>query len=132
MCFLCNKIGFFGFMFIFIGYNFDIKGKFHSFDNFLGNAYIELETSDGRKIKTECTPLESFNKFSCDIKLIKYPLDNVDVILPINAPNTKAYTFLNWEQTIGASPGKSNVFSKINCLPEESNVFIPSSIEING
>ena len=113
-------------------FDFSIEGKFNSTPEFLDNAYFELETSNGTKIKTECSPFEITNSFQCSINLIKYPLNNVDLILPTKAPYTKAYSFVNWEETIGASPGKSNVFSKVKCLPEESNVFIPTSIEING
>ena len=61
-----------------------------------------------------------------------YPLEGIDLYLPINAPQTKGYKFKNWEKIIGIYPGESNKIRSVTCLPEIINTFIPSSIEAKG
>ena len=113
-------------------YDFYIEGVFSEKSSILDKVYLDIETSDGRKFQSVCTPSSktstSSDQLQCNIEICLYPLDNVDIILPTKAPNANGYSFPNWESTIGASPGTSNVISKVTCLPKEKNIFIPSSI----
>lgn len=61
-----------------------------------------------------------------------YPLDNVNLYLPIKAPQSSIYKFKNWKKIIGSIPDETNKIPEITCLPYEINTFIPSSIKIKG
>ena len=115
-------------------YDFYIEGVFSEKSSILDKVYLDIETSDGRKFQSMCTPFSKTSytpdELQCNIEICLYPLDNVDIILPTKAPNANGYSFPNWESTIGASPGTSNVISKVTCLPKEKNIFIPSSIDV--
>ena len=99
------------------------------------NIYIEFTTSE-KKIKSKCYTVE-FNSFSlhylsCEIDIsLYYPLNNVDVFLPVNAPQVSGYKFVNWEKVIGNNPDISNKIT-ISCLPKESNTFNINSIKADG
>ena len=115
-------------------YEFYIDGKLNDKNNTLTHNFtMDLGTSDGKKIKANCSPYNALegNKFLCEIDK-EYPLNNLDILLPIKAPKVEKYTFKNWEQTIGANPGISNkIFSETN---EDNfvNTFIPSSTSVTG
>ena len=55
-------------------------------------------------------------------------LDNVNIILPTEAPKVDKYTFKNWNITIGANPGTSHVLKDAVCIPKVANKFTSSSI----
>ena len=95
---------------------------------------INLDTSSDKIIEATCTPFfnEIFSYFLCEINICVYPLNNIDIYLPINPPKLKKYGFKNWKEIIGNSPGISNKISKVTCLPKEKNIFIPSSIKSEG
>ena len=59
-------------------------------------------------------------------------LSNVDIYLPVKPPQKQGYEFINWEETIGANEGKSNLISNVKCLPEEQNIYTITSIQTNG
>ena len=61
-----------------------------------------------------------------------YPLDNVNLYLPIKAPESSIYKFKNRKKIIGEIPGETNKIPEITCLPSEINTFIPSSIKSKG
>ena len=117
-------------------YYFFIYGNFSEKPDFFEDITIELETSDNMKLKSKCQLSDKiFNipqSLDCDIEVYLYPLNNVDIIFPLKPPKIKGYTFLNWENTIGSEPGKSNVISNVICKPKEKNIFIPYSVELNG
>ena len=112
-------------------YEFKIKGKFSSIT--YDTLTLDLETSNQKKIKAECTPLNLvvFSQFLCEIDIAKYPLDKVDIIFPTTAPNTKSFTFQDWDKVIGKQPGVSNKISKVDCKLD-THTFIPSSISLEG
>ena len=93
---------------------------------------MDLDTSSNNKINAECRPIQTLGvyEFSCIIDISKYPLNNVDILLPTKAPQVSQYTFKNWEQVIGAQPGVCNKIAAVSCLPEAADTFTPSSIEI--
>ena len=70
----------------------------------------------------------SVHKLLCTIDSSVYPLDNVNIILPTEAPKVDKYTFKNWDATIGPNPGISNVLRDAVCIPKISNKFTSSSI----
>ena len=112
-------------------YDFYIEGQFFGKTNILKKFYLQLETSSGSKITSMCTPFQFLgHRFQCSIEICRYPLNNDDIILPVETPQDSNYDFFNWKEIIGTSPGISNVISNVNCLPEESNVFVPSSIDV--
>ena len=112
-------------------YDFDIiissfSDSVSSFDTIT----FDVQTSDGRKLETNCNPLNILSsKFMCHIN-VRYPLEKTDILLPTQAPTVQNYAFKNWEQVIGANPGVSNKIGNVTCLPEEKNTFIPSSVTI--
>ena len=112
-------------------YDFDIiissfSDSVSSFDTIT----FDVQTSDGKKLQTNCSPYSFLSsKFTCHID-VRYALDKADILLPTNAPTVDKYAFKNWEQTIGANPGVSNKIGDVTCLPEEKNTFIPSSVTV--
>ena len=114
-------------------YDIDIEGEFSKEVNILSKVYMNLTTSSGKKIKAMCTPFDktsfSTSYLQCSIDICKYPLENVDIYLPTEAPKQAGYLIKNWENTIGKEPGVSNKINGVSCLPEIKNTFIPSSIE---
>ena len=115
-------------------FNFDIEGEFSKDINILDKVNINLSTSSGKTIKSKCTPFSetSFQnaRLQCDIDICIFPLENIDIYLPIKAPTVKGYKFNYWKAIIGAEPGVSNVIKNVNCLPKITNIFIPSEIKI--
>ncbi len=117
-------------------YTYGIQGHFSQ--STYGVPYqieFDLDTSSGNKIKTTCHPSEILNDnidaMSCTIDISKYPLENVDVLLPTTAPQLNDLNFTNWKEVIGATPGESNkIGTNVNCVSSIENVFIPSSVEI--
>ena len=88
------------------------------------------------KLKSKCQLYDKLfgspQSLSCDIEVYLYPLNNVDIIFPLKPPKINGYSFPNWENSIGAEPGISNVIPNVKCLPKEKNIFIPYSVELNG
>ena len=117
-------------------YTYWIKGKFSdSTDSSPYTIEFDLDTSSGNKIKTTCHPSDCLNgnsdRMSCKIDISRYPLENVNVLLPTTAPQFNNINFTNWKETIGANPGESNkIGTNVNCVSDIENVFIPSSVEI--
>ena len=114
-------------------YTFSIAGTFSGSTSYFTESFIlDLDTSSGNKINAECRPIQTLGvyEFSCIIDISKYPLNNVDILLPTKAPQVSQYTFKNWEQVIGAQPGTSNKIAAVTCQPETEDTFTPSSIEI--
>ena len=117
-------------------YTYGIQGHFSQ--STYGVPYqieFDLDTSSGNKIKTTCHPSEILNDnidaMSCTIDISKYPLENVDVLLPTTAPQLNDLNFTNWKEVIGATPGESNkIGTNVNCVSSIENVFIPSSVEV--
>ena len=90
-------------------------------------------TSKGKKIKAMCTPFDkilSSNAYlQCSINICKYPLENVDIYLPVETPTQSGYIIKHWKNVIGQNPGSSNKIERVTCLPEVKNIFIPTLIE---
>ena len=97
---------------------------------------INLNTPSDQKIEATCIPYYTklIQYFICQINICEYPLNNIDIYLPIEPPISEKYGFINWKNIIGESPGISNKISKskVTCLPKELNTFIPSSIKSEG
>lgn len=109
-------------------YEFDIKGTYNGSPSIFDDFELGLETSDGRKIKSNCTPYKVLllSKVTCRIDNCLYPLDKVDIVFPTTTPQIDRFTFLNWEKEIG---GKK--IPNVNCLTKDfDNIFKPSSIEL--
>ena len=68
----------------------------------LDKVYLDIETSDGRKFQSMCTPFSktstSSDQLQCTIEICLYPLDNVDIILPTKAPKVNGYLFQTGNQ----------------------------------
>ena len=110
-------------------YSFSIEGNCE--DCTITDGFnLNLETSKKQTVKAECYPMQilMIHKLLCTIDGSVYPLDNVNIILPTSAPKVDKYTFKNWETTIGANPGTSNVLKDAVCIPKVANTFTPSSI----
>ena len=110
-----------------------IEGEFSKEVNILDKVYIELTTSKGNIIKAMCTPFDKFLSsdacLTCDINICKYPLENVDLYLPLETPKQAGYIIKNWTNIVGKEPGVSNRIQGVDCIPKIKNTFIPSSIE---
>ena len=118
-------------------YVFNIEGKFSKEANRLNKVNIKLKTSTGNIIKSVCTPFNKFGDFSndflqCEIDICMYPLEGIDIYLPIIAPQEKGYTIKKWKNIFGIDPDESNKINSVTCLPIIENTFIPSSIEAKG
>ena len=112
-----------------------IYGTFSQETSIFDFIYIEFTTSE-KKIQSECQAIEfdsySISYLSCEIDIsFYYPLNYVDIFLPVNAPQVSGYKFVNWEKVIGNNPDTSNKIT-ISCLPKESNTFNINSITANG
>ena len=115
-------------------YNFYIYVDVNKDIDYTEELTFDFTTSSNENIKTACTPhnFDYFGFFLCDINICVYPLNNVDIIFPVDPPQSKKFWFKNWKKIIGGSPGISNKISKVNCLPKEKNTFIPTSIKLEG
>lgn len=114
-------------------YEFEMKGTFNGSPSAFNQFEINLETSDGRKIKPTCTPINilGVTKISCKIDNCLYPLNKENIIFPTTAPQTDTIIFKDWEKVIGKQPGVSNRISNVECFTtKSSNKFIPSSITV--
>ena len=109
-------------------FRFQIRGTFNGDTNLFETFEMNVETSKGKKMPAQCVPVNALgvSEFTCSIDIAHYPIKTEDIILPNKPPQTSDYTFKNWEEIIG----KQNKIEKQTCLPESSNTFIPSSIEI--
>ena len=118
---------------ILMNYVIYLEGEFSKETNILDKVNIELITSKADKIKAICTPFDKDNVkdacLQCDINICKYPLEYVDLYLPLETPKQAGYIIKNWANVIGKEPGVSNKISGVNCIPKIKNTFIPSSIE---
>ena len=114
-------------------YSFSIKGTFSDSTSLTDSFTLNMETSTGNKIDGKCTPIQSLGvySFSCSIDVAKYPLDNVDILLPTTAPQTTQYTFKNWDTVIGAQPGVSNKIDSVSCSVTAQDTFTPTSITLD-
>ena len=109
-------------------YEFDFKGTFTGSPSIFNNFDLSLETSDGRKIKSTCTPYKVLllSKVACKIDNCLYPLDKEDIIFPTKIPQIDGFVFTNWEKVVG---GKK--IPNVDCLTKEfDNTFKTSSIEL--
>ena len=83
-------------------YDFDIEGIFSEKSSLLDKVYLDIETSDGRKFQSMCTPFSKTSytpdELQCNIEICLYPLDNVDIILPTKAPKVNGYLFQTGNQ----------------------------------
>ena len=70
----------------------------------------------------------SVHKLLCTIDSSVYPLDNVNIILPTEAPKVDKYTFKNLDTTIRPNSGISNVLKDAVCIPKVSNKYTSYSI----
>ena len=81
------------------------------------------------KIKSICYPFENTtitdSFLQCKIDVIDYPIKNENIFLPLEAPNSDNYNFINWKEKIGEKPEISNKISdkEIFCIPKELNSF---------
>ena len=112
-------------------FQFSIEGTFDDPMKAKDNFLLDLETSDGKKIKSTCYPFSyPLKNFNCIIYIKQYPLNNVDIFIPTKPPKVTGYTFKNWEKTIGSRPGMTNRLYGITCLQQEENTFVPTSITV--
>lgn len=111
-------------------YSFSINGNCQDCSALTDRFTLNLDTSKKQTVKAECLPIQllGIHKISCTIDSSVYPLDNVNIILPAKAPKVGKYNFINWDSTIGANPGTSNVLKDAVCIPKAANTFTPSSI----
>ena len=72
--------------------------------------------------------------FQCKINTVNYPIDNINIYLPLDNPNSEYYNFLNWKETIGKEPEISNKISdkEIYCIPKELNSYEMTEIKSEG
>ena len=116
-------------------YLFYLKGEFNNPPIVTNYLSFYLESSIFKAI---CYPLEktsvSKDQLQCTIDLCDSPINNQNIFLPINPPNSNEYSFPNWKEKIGANPGISNKISdkSINCSPNEINSFNITSIKSQG
>ena len=117
-------------------YVFYIEGEFSKEVNILDKVIIDLISSEGKKIKSICTPFGktkySKDELQCDIDICKYSLEGVDLYLPTSAPKVKGYGFNDWKKIIGAEPGVSNLISDVYCIPDIENTFLIKTVENKG
>ena len=116
-------------------FNFNIEGEFTGEVEVYNSLIIDLISPTGAQAK--CTPFEKTSYtnayFYCLIDICLNPLMDSTVLLPIKSPKSDKYKFPNWEEVIGAKNGESNLVAKnVDCLPEESYTFTPSSLKSNG
>jgi hypothetical protein len=116
-------------------YSFDIEGEFSGKTSLLDEIYINLALP----VNTQavCHPFEktSFTpaKLSCSIDVCLYPLNITNIMLPLTPPNSEKYKIQKWEEVIGAEDGRTNIVERnVQCLPKESNTFIPKSLTSKG
>ena len=64
-------------------YGFNIIGSFNDSASSIDTIFFDVETSDGRKLNTQCMPFSS--EFVCNIE-VRYPLDKMDILLPTKTP----------------------------------------------
>ena len=113
---------------------FNIKVEF-SKSPFIKNILSINLSSD---IISNCHPFEKTNVtdsfFQCRIDTVDYPIQNKSLYLPLDAPKSDYYTFLNWEEKIGEKPDISNRISdkEINCFPKELNAYDLKEIKSEG
>ena len=89
-------------------------------------------------IKSLCYPFENTSVtdsfFQCEINTVDFPIKNKKIFLPLKAPNSNFYNFIDWENTIGKTPDISNKISdkEINCIPKELNSYKINEIKSEG
>ena len=89
-------------------------------------------------IKAFCYPFEKTNVtgsfFQCKIDTVDYPIKNQILYLPLEAPISDYYNFLNWKEKIGTNPEISNRITEkeIDCLPKALNSFQIKEIKSEG
>ena len=116
-------------------YTFDINGEFSSEKNLDDEITIYMESPSNAKVR--CTPFPttefSSSLFQCHLNVCLNPLNSVSVLVPTKPPTSGAYEFPNWEEVLGANAGVSNLVKKnVQCLPSETNTFIPSNLKSKG
>ena len=89
-------------------------------------------------IKSLCYPLESTEVsdsiLQCEINIVDYPINNQNIFLPLEPPESDYYTFNNWKEIIAAQPDISNKISdkEISCLPKALNSFVINDYSNQG
>lgn len=116
-------------------YLFYIIGEFSSSPNIKKLISLNFQSSNFKAI---CRPLEqtlvSKDQLQCEINVCDYPINDENIFLPINPPNTDGYEFPNWNKVISKFPGESNKIPEDNiiCIPMELNSYNISSIKSEG
>ena len=80
------------------------------------------------KIKSICYPFENTtitdSFLQCKIDVVDYPIKNENLYLPLEAPNSDEYNFINWKEKMGEKPESNKISDKeIYCIPKELNSF---------
>ena len=79
-------------------YRFYIYGDINKDVDFTEKITFDLTTSSEETIKTTCSPFIYF--FLCEINICVYLLNNVDIFLPVDPPQSQKYGFKNWKKII--------------------------------
>ena len=104
---------------------FNINVEFSKSPEIIKMLSIDLSSN----IKSLCYPFEKTNVtnsfFQCKINTVNNPIKYEIIYLPLNAPISDDYNFLNWKETIGKTPEVSNriINKEIYCIPKEINSF---------
>ena len=114
-------------------YRFDIEGEFSSDIDYFKTFTLNLiQPSNAKAICSPCSKTEYLNaRFQCDIDICDYKLGD-KILVQLEVPESSIYTFSNWEQIIGASPGTSNKVDTTTCLPKADKIFNITNVESNG
>jgi len=113
---------------------FNIKVEFSKSPKITKTLAINLSSN----IVSLCYPFEnttvSDSFFQCEIDIVDYPINNINIYLPLDSPNSDYYNFLNWKDVIGKNPEISNRISdkEIYCVPKELNYFKINEIKSEG
>ena len=113
---------------------FNIKVEFSKSPDITKTLSLNLSPN----IVSSCYPFENTSVtdsfFQCKIDVVDYPINNINIYLPLVAPNSDYYNFLNWNETIGKEPEISNRISdkEIYCIPKELNSYEISEMKNEG
>ncbi len=112
-------------------FNFIIYGEFEKEPNEYGT--MDLYLLSPLNAYTNCLGVnKGVNKeayFICMIDIIKYPLNNIKLSLPHEAPKSYLYKFPNWKEIFSKN---NTILENAFCTTVASNVFIPLEIESRG
>ncbi len=115
-------------------YIFYLIGEFSSTPSILNP--ITLNLTIPKNATALCYPFfktsVSADLLQCEINICDYLIED-EVILSVEKPVVEGYSFPNWKETIGASPGESNrVDDNVVCTLEAKAAFTTDSIESSG